>query len=105
MVAQIYGKSLLLDKLAITSICTDACRIGTVVYYQDDWFYANWVVDFPFANNLHINELEAFSVVLETLRWAKQWRNKRVIIFSDNRATVTCLNKGTSKNRTLNVLP
>jgi hypothetical protein len=41
-----------------------------VVYYQDDWFYANWVVDFPFANNLHINELEAFSVVLEILRWA-----------------------------------
>jgi hypothetical protein len=40
-----------------------------------------------FANNLHINELEAFSVVLETLRWAKQGRNKRVIIFSDNMAS------------------
>jgi hypothetical protein len=66
------GKSLLLDKLAITSICTDACRIGAAGYYEDDWFYANWVIDFPFANNLHINELEAFSVVLETLRWAKQ---------------------------------
>ena len=99
--AKFNGKSLLLDKLAITSICTDACRIGAGGYYQDDWFYANWVVDFPFTNNLHINELEAFSVVLETLRWAKQWRNKRVIILSDNMATVKCLNKGTSKNRTL----
>jgi hypothetical protein len=51
MVAQIYGKSLLLDKLAITSICTDACRIGAASYYEDDWFYANWVIHFPFANN------------------------------------------------------
>jgi hypothetical protein len=96
--AKFNGKSLLLDKLAITSICTDACHIGAGGYYQDDWFYANWVVDFPFANNLHINELEAFSVVLETLRWAKQ---KSDYFFSDNMATVTCLNKGTSKNRTL----
>jgi hypothetical protein len=48
-------------------------------------------------------KLEAFSVVLETLRWAKQWRNKRVIIFFDNMATVTWLNKGTSKYRTLGI--
>jgi hypothetical protein len=81
MVAQIYGKSLLLDKLAITSVCTDACRIGAGGYYQDDWFYANWAVDFPFANSLHIDELEAFSVVLATLRWAKQWRNKSEYFF------------------------
>jgi hypothetical protein len=45
--AKLNGKSLLLDKLAITSVCTDACRIGAGGYYQDDWFYANWAVDFP----------------------------------------------------------
>jgi hypothetical protein len=79
--AKLNGKSLLLDKLAITSVCTDACRIGAGGYYQDDWFYANWAVDFPFANSLHIDELEAFSVVLATLRWAKQWRNKSEYFF------------------------
>jgi hypothetical protein len=79
--AKLNGKSLLLDKLAITSVCPDACRIGAGGYYQDDWFYANWAVDFPFANSLHIDELEAFSVVLATLRWAKQWRNKSDYFF------------------------
>jgi hypothetical protein len=79
--AKLNGKSLLLDKLAITSVCTDACRIGAGGYYQDDWLYANWAVDFPFANSLHIDELEAFSVVLATLRWTKQWRNKSEYFF------------------------
>jgi hypothetical protein len=76
--AKFNGKSLLLDKLAITSVCTDVCRIGAGGYYQDDWFYANWVVDLPFANSLHIYELEAFSVILATLtcRWQSSGETK-----------------------------
>ncbi|CAC5414227.1 unnamed protein product [Mytilus coruscus] len=99
--AKFNGKSLLLDKLAITSVCTDACRVGGGGFYHNDWFYANWEFDYPFATCLHINELEAFSVILAAIRWAKQWQNKRVIIFSDNMVTVNCINKGTSKNKTL----
>lgn len=82
-------------------MCTDACRTGAGCCFQNDWFYANWESDYSFANNMHINELETFSVVLAAIRWANHWRNKRVVIFSDNMTTVGCINKGTSKNRML----
>ncbi|CAC5425548.1 unnamed protein product [Mytilus coruscus] len=89
------GKSLILDRLPLISVATDACRSGAGGFYENDWFYVNWGKDFPFASNLHINELEAAK------RWASAWRNKRVIIFCDNAATVNCLNKCTSKNSVL----
>jgi hypothetical protein len=95
------GKSLLLDKRPITSVFTDACCMGAGGHHGQDWFYASWDKDYPFAKNLHINELEAFAVVLAAIRWAERWRNKKVVILSDNMATVHCLNKCTSKNKHL----
>jgi hypothetical protein len=64
--AKLNGKSLLLDKLAITSICTDACCIGAGGYYQDDWLYANWVVDFPFVTYYFLIRYRLLNFSLET---------------------------------------
>ncbi|CAC5424775.1 unnamed protein product [Mytilus coruscus] len=95
------GKSILLAKVPITSVATDACKSGVGGVYQNDWFYVNWAEDHPFALKLHINELEAFSVALAVKRWAPYWRGQRIIVHCDNAVTVSCINKGTSRNAIL----
>ena len=77
---------------------TDACTHGGAGAFNSDWFYANWETDYPEIANLHINFKELFAVFLASLRWAKSWTNKHVIVYSDNTYTVFMINKGTSKN-------
>ncbi|CAC5389760.1 unnamed protein product [Mytilus coruscus] len=95
------GKSFFLAKVPITSVVTDACKSGAGGFYHSDWCYVNWVEDYPFATQLHINELEAFSVALAVKRWAQNWRGKCIIVYCDNAATISCINKCTSKNAIL----
>lgn len=95
------GRSLLLHNLPITTVSTDACKKGAGGVYHNDWFYVNWETDYPFAVDMHINELEAFSVALAAKRWAPFWQNRRVIINCDNAATVGCINKCSSRNSIL----
>ncbi|CAC5409358.1 unnamed protein product [Mytilus coruscus] len=81
------GKSFFLAKVPITSVVTDACKSDAWGFYHSDWFYVNWVEDYPFATQLHIDELEAFSVALAVKRWAQNWCGKRIIVYCDNAAT------------------
>ena len=93
------GKSLLLDKTPIEWACTDACDEAAGGHFGCDWFYYNWSVDWPQAKEFHINEKEVLAVVLAANRWAHHWRNKRVIVYSDNSVTVASLNKASSRNK------
>ena len=63
-----------------------------------DWFYFNWSQDWLQAIHFHINETEVAAVTLADYRWAPFWRNKRIIIYSDNTVMVSALNKGTCRN-------
>ena len=60
--------------------------------------YCNWEGDWPICADLHINNKETLATVLACLRWAPRWRNKCMIIRTDNQAAMTMINKGTSKN-------
>ncbi|CAC5365146.1 unnamed protein product [Mytilus coruscus] len=100
-IASFNGKSLILDKIPVTSVITDACRSGGGGFHDLDWFYVNWEQDFPGCSSFHINELEAFSVILAAKRWSSSWENKRVIVLCDNMATVACINKCTCRNKIL----
>ena len=51
--------------------------------FRGDWFYNDWDLDWPDTSHLHINYKEVLSVVLAARRWAPQWRNCKVIIFTD----------------------
>ncbi|MEW8547235.1 MAG: reverse transcriptase domain-containing protein [Candidatus Thiodiazotropha sp.] len=92
------GRSMLLDKQPIECVSTDACDEAAGGSFGLDWFYFNWNQDLPCASKFHINEKEVLAVVLAAQRWAPFWRNRRVILYSDNSVTVACLNKGTSRN-------
>ena len=92
------GRSLLLDEQPLECVFTDACNEAAGGSFGHDWFYFNWSQDLPAAETFHINEKEILAVVLAAQRWAPFWRNKRVIIYSDNSVTVASLNKCTSRN-------
>ena len=89
---------MLLDKQPITSVFTDSCKSAAGGVYDGDWFYLNWDVDWPQISNMHINVKEAMAVYLAVYRWAPLWRNKRIIIQSDNKTTVAAIRRGTSQN-------
>ncbi|XP_069136902.1 uncharacterized protein [Argopecten irradians] len=95
------GKSLLLEKRAVTSIYTDACDEGAGGHWGNDWFYTNWSADIPTSLHMHINEKEVLAVCLAAHYWAPAWANKRIIVFSDNMVTVSSINKCTSRNSTV----
>lgn len=95
------GKSLLLEKRAVTSVYTDACNEGAGGHWGNDWFYTNWSADIPTALHMHINEKEVLAVCLAAHYWAPAWANKRIIVFSDNMVTVSSINKCTSRNSTV----
>ncbi|CAC5385695.1 unnamed protein product [Mytilus coruscus] len=97
------GKSLILDKYPVTSVYTDACQEGGGCHFGSDWFYAKWDADFAFTKDLHINELEALSVVSSAIRWGKTWQNKKVIVYSDNMATTVGM-PSTSKVQALDII-
>lgn len=92
------GKSLLLDKVPVTSLYTDACNEGAGGHWGSSWFYTNWSSDIPSAMLLHINEKETLAVCLAAHFWAPAWANKRIIVYSDNMVTVASINKCSSRN-------
>ena len=92
------GKSMLLDNQPIQSVFTDSCSLAAGGFFDGDWFYLNWDLDWPFVSELHINSKEILAVYLAVLRWASVWRNKRIYIQSDNIVTVSTINRGTSRS-------
>ena len=92
------GRSTILDQYPVESVYTDASNEGAGGSFGGDWFYFNWSQDWPDANNFHINEKEIVAVVIAAYCWAPWWRNKRIIIYSDNTVTVSALNKGTCRS-------
>jgi hypothetical protein len=79
-------------------ISTDACVTGGAAYYNTDWVYVNWMIDFPSVSDMHINLKELFTVLLALRRWGHQWKNTYLHVYTDNMATKYVLNKGSMRN-------
>lgn len=79
-------------------VSTDACLTVGAAYYQGDWFYVNWDIDYPEWSNLHINLKELVTVLLALRKWRELWRNKFVVIYTDSMVTKYVLTKGSMKN-------
>lgn len=92
------GVSAILDKQPITCLCTDACGQGAGAVFMRDWVYVNFALDWPQVLDLHINYLEILAIVIACFRWCASWRNKRIIVLSDNQTAVSRINKGSCKD-------
>jgi hypothetical protein len=79
------------------AFAADACLVGGGAFYDTDWLYVAWEKDYPELLLAHINVLELFTVFLALRRWGPLWSGQHVLIRSDNVATVSSLNKSTSR--------
>ena len=88
------GTRMFLDQLVTVDVSTDACSVAAGGYFRGDWFYHHFSLDSPEWQNLHINHKETLAIVLAAQRLGPLWSNQRVVIHSDNQATVQIINKG-----------
>lgn len=86
------------DNRPVTSLVTDACTMGCGASFEGDWFYSDWDLDWPATSHLHINYKETLSVVLAARRWAPQWRNCKIIVYTDSMAAKGMLLKAKASN-------
>ena len=79
-------------------ITSDACTVGGAAINDNDWFYANWAIDYPHVMNASINMKELFTIIIAARRWASQWINQHVLVETDNTAAMYIINSGTCHN-------
>ena len=72
---------------------TDASGIGLGGYYAGKWFS----VPFNNSKNHSISFLELLAVVIAVFCWGDIWRDKQVILFTDNEAIVHIWRTGSCK--------
>ena len=99
--ATFNGVSACIDSSLAVSVVTDACLDSGGAFYNGDFYYTNWQQDFPNIAKLPINYKEAAMAALCINRWAPQWRNRLVYLYSDNQCTVSIINKCTCKSNTV----
>jgi len=86
------------DNRPVTSMVMDSCTLGCGASFGKDWFYNDWEIDWPSASKLHINYKEVLCTVLASRRWGHQWRNTKVIVYTDSMVAKGMLTKARSKN-------
>lgn len=89
------GKSMFLNESFMSSytleLHTDAAQSkGYAGIYRSKWFYGpfpeNW-------KNINIMTLEFYPIILAIELWGPLWRNHSILLFTDNEALVSVINK------------
>ena len=70
--------------------------LGFGAYFGLDYMYHYWDADFIMKNKPSIGYLELFAVTAALLAWMPKLKNKRVVVFVDNKSVQSNLNKMTS---------
>lgn len=91
------GHAIMLDHTPITSVrlSTDASGVACGAAFDSHFIIRTHCAT---TKLWHINDTELLSVYLAAIKWAPQWRNKHVVVTSDNTTAVASINKGTSKS-------
>ncbi|XP_013416314.1 uncharacterized protein LOC106177917 [Lingula anatina] len=80
----------------VLHLYTDASSTkGFGACFGNLWFYGHWP---PEAASLHITILECYPIVAAFLLWQDHFRDKKVLIHSDNGALIFILNKCKTKD-------
>jgi hypothetical protein len=87
---------LLWDSRPEIDVCTDASSLAGGAFCRGDWLYSDWNCDRPNLSQAHINIKELGIVCEAAWRWRESWSNHKINIYSDNKATVSFINNGTS---------
>ena len=80
---------------ASLSLYTDASNIGFGCIFGKNWCFGSWPHSWE---SKHITIKELFPIVLALELWGEHIKNQCIILYSDNEAVVTMINKMTTKN-------
>lgn len=77
---------------------TDACDLGYGMVLQSSWAYGFWDTK---QQAMDIAWKELYCLVLACNTWSHRFKSKKIIVYCDNMAVVTSVNKGASKSADL----
>ena len=92
------GRCDFLDPNPVLDVYTDACNEGLGAYYLGDWLYLNFSVDISTLANLAMPYKEALAIIFAASKWCNSWRNRHIVVHTDNQAAAAMINKGTTRN-------
>ena len=78
---------------SVATIVTDACGFAGGAFYEGDFVYSVWEVDYPDVTSLPINYKEAMMAALSVIRWAPKLTNTVVNVFTDNKCAAAIINR------------
>ena len=101
--SQYNGKTILTDHKFVSSnslqLFTDSAQSkGFACIFQQYWA---WGAFSDRVKKLHINILELYPIALAVYLFGHNWRDRNVLFICDNHSIVFCLNKQTSKDKTI----
>ena len=91
-------KCIIQHRQPVTHVYTDACQEGAGLVTDGDWAYLHWDLDAPAVKSMHINHKETMAIVAAVYRWAPQWENRHVVVFTDNVTTKAAVNRGACRD-------
>ncbi len=84
---------------------TDASGLGYGGIYKTHYFMGTWPPELTLSNpGMSIAFQELYPIVVAAKLWGPEWSRKRIMFYSDNKATVQSLNKGRSHSPEINKL-
>ena len=93
------GTVKMVEERPLTPVVMDACPVASGSCYLGDWCYT------PFPEKLNaalcINYKEVLALEPAVIRWGHLWSNHKVIVYSDNQAACSIINKGSCKDPTV----
>ena len=69
---------------------------GAGGYCDQQWFIIEWDSEFLLEAKPSINYLELFALTVAVLSWAKDFKNRNIIVFCDNQSVIHMVNNSTS---------
>lgn len=78
----------------IVKVYTDASQSGAGIISDQDWAYISWDNDLPQMKGKHINVKETTAIIIAAYRWAAEWTDKSVVVYTDNITARAAINKG-----------
>ena len=97
-----FSKTLVADEIDMYSDASG--RIGLGAVCGCNWMTQTWPKEFLDKNKPSIEYLELYAVVAGVLRWIYQFKNRRIILFCDNKSVVDMINQTTTSCKNCMVL-
>ena len=97
-----FSKTLVADEIDMYSDASGKLGFGAIC--GSDWMYNMWDSKFIAKYRPSIEYLELFGVVAGVLTWIHRFKNRRIILFCDNKSVVDMINLTTTSCKNCMVL-